>query len=108
MELKKLVDFLSPQEFADMGIAKLSEKEQEAVLKWGIAQYSLGQHVFSTIDEIKYDGRVVVLDDGTRWEVASHDDSVADLWTPSDEVVVIDGKMYNLSDAESIDVEEDD
>lgn len=107
MELKKLADFISPQEFSEMGIAKLTDREQEAILKWGVRQFSLGQHVFGAIDEIKYDGRVVVLDDGSRWEVASYDDSVADLWSPSDEVVVIDGKMYNLADSESIDVTED-
>ena len=34
--------------------------------QFALHMYLLGQHTVSTIDEVKYDGRLVVLDDGTR------------------------------------------
>lgn len=51
--------------------------------------------------------RFIVLDNGSRWEVDSLDSSTAEYWNFLDDVVVIDGKMYNLEGAESVDVTEE-
>ena len=69
--------------------------------------YGLGQHVVSEIDKVKYDGRLIVLEDGSRWEVSSGDVDEAESWDPLDKVVVIDDEMYNIEHAPKISVEEE-
>lgn len=82
--------------------------EQKAVIgEFGFHMYRLGAPKVGDIDEIKYDGRFVILDDGSRWEVASHDAYTADMWTPVTKVAVIDDVTYNLDDAEHVDVTEE-
>jgi len=66
--------------------------------------YQLGQHVVADIEEVKYDGRLIILDDGSRWEVESFDSSTADMWGAMDKVVVIDDEMYKLEDLEKVSV----
>ncbi|ORV21093.1 hypothetical protein AWB98_02085 [Mycolicibacterium conceptionense] len=70
--------------------------------------YRAGKHVVDDIDRIKYDGRLVILDDGSRWEVDSVDTYTVDSWRPGTKVAVIDDVMYNLGDAEHADVSEED
>lgn len=44
--------------------------------RFGLWSYTLGQHLLSEMAEIKYDGRLIVLEDGTRWEVDRHTEGV--------------------------------
>ena len=69
---------------------------------WGLRMYGIGQHKVGDIHEIKYDGRVVVLDDGSRWEVEL---STIDFWGEFTNVAIIDDEMYRLE--ESVSVTED-
>ena len=69
--------------------------------------YSLGAPTVSDIDEIKYDGRLVILEDGLRWEVSALDVNDVDLWLAYGKVVVLDDVMYRLEDAEHADVTEE-
>jgi hypothetical protein len=85
----------------------LPAETQEQIGRFGLQMYSLGQHVVSEISEIKYDGRLIILDDGTRWEVDSIDASTSELWSGFSKVVVIDGEMYNIEDAEKVSVQEE-
>ena len=64
--------------------------------------YGIGQHKVGDIHEIKYDGRVVILDDGSRWEVEL---STIDFWGEFTNVAIIDDEMYRLE--ESVSVTED-
>lgn len=71
--------------------------------------YSLGQHIVADIDDIKYDGRVIVLSDGSRWEVDAGDAFTASMWSPIlDKVIVIDNEMFKLDDSEKVCVERED
>jgi hypothetical protein len=81
--IKKILDIekmMRPEEIAESGITNLSELEQQAIFRWGLLMFGLGQHKVGDIHEIKYDGRVVVLDDGSRWEVDSYDASTVDFF----------------------------
>lgn len=69
---------------------------------WGLRMYGIGQHKVGDIHEIKYDGRVVILDDGSRWEVEL---STIDFWGEFTNVAIIDDEMYRLE--ESVSVTED-
>lgn len=104
MELSELMDAKTEEA---CGAAKLTRQERKALLEWGFRMYRLGQHVHSEIDKIKYDGRVIILEDGTRWEVDSSDTVTSEDWLSGDAVVVIDDRMYKLDKFESVAVEED-
>ena len=90
-----------------LGWDKLSEAEQEQLGRYAMYNYSLGKHTQGDIESVKYGGRLVVLDDGSRWEVDSVDEYTAETWGDSTKVVVIDDTMYNLDGAESISVTEE-
>jgi hypothetical protein len=96
---------MTSDEILASGINKLSESEQQAILAWGLRSYSLGQQKVGDIHDIKYDGRVIILDDGSRWEVGSYDASTVELWGEFTKVVIIDDEMYRLE--ESVSVTED-
>ena len=98
---------LSDEEVQELGVNEMSETQIAALNSWGLRMFVLGQHRKASIDEIKYDGRLIILDDGSRWEVDSIDASTAEFWGLFDEVVVIDDKMYNLDGCESFDVVEE-
>lgn len=87
-----------------LGWDRLSPAQQETVGEFGVFMYELGSPTVGDIDEIKYDGRLVILDDGSRWEVDSVDSYTVDLWSPFTKVAIIDGVIYNLDDAEHADV----
>jgi hypothetical protein len=69
--------------------------------------FRLASPVVEDIVEIKYEGRLVVLNDGSRWEVDSLDSGTVDLWGPFTKVAVIDGVMYNLEDGGNAEVTEE-
>lgn len=98
---------VQPDWRARMGWAQLTANQQAAIAEWGLHMYGMAAPVVDDVDEVKYDGRVVVLDDGSRWEVAAHDADVSDTWTYVTKVAVIDDVMYNLTDAEHVDVTEE-
>ncbi|MDV3125275.1 hypothetical protein M1247_10165 [Mycobacterium sp. 21AC1] len=86
----------------------LDTAQQATLGEFGYYMYRAGKHVVEDIDKIKYDGQLVILDDGSRWEVDSTDAYTVDSWSPGTKVAVIDDVMYNLDDAEHVDVSEED
>jgi hypothetical protein len=99
-----LEQLMSSEELQATGSILLIAEQQEALVDWGMRMYQLGQHVVADIEEVKYDGRLIILDDGSRWEVESFDSSTADMWGAMDKVVVIDDEMYKLEDLEKVSV----
>ena len=85
----------------------MTEEQRLVLSDWGMRMFTLGQYVVADIDDIKYDGRLVILDDGTRWEVDAIDSSTAEMWSPMDKVVVIDDEMFKLADMEKVAVQQD-
>lgn len=103
-----LETMMTNEEREQCDVARLSSTQREHLTRWGLRMFGLGQHVVSEIDKIKYDGKLVVLNDGSRWEVADMDQSTASLWSELDKIVLIDGDMYNIEDCEKIEVTEED
>jgi hypothetical protein len=99
-----LEQLMSLEELTATGSISLTAEQQEALLSWRMRMYQLGQHVVADIEEIKYDGRLIILDDGSRWEVDSFDSSTAEMWGPMEKVVIIDDEMYKLDDLEKVSV----
>jgi hypothetical protein len=104
IELERL---LQHHEAEKIAIASLTDAQPQALAEWGMRMYTLGQHVVASIEEIKYDGRLVILDDGSRWEVDSSDTVTAETWSPTDKVAVIDGEMFKLDEFEMVHVEQE-
>ncbi|CQD08037.1 hypothetical protein BN970_01550 [Mycolicibacterium conceptionense] len=103
------LDVFVPTHFRErLGWDELDSKQRAALGEFGYFMYRAGKHVVDDIDRIKYDGRLVILDDGSRWEVDSVDTYTVDSWRPGTKVAVIDDVMYNLGDAEHADVSEED
>lgn len=104
--LNHLEKLMSQDEIERIGVQSMTETQQQALLEWALRMYKLGQHIVEDIDEIKYSGRLIILDDGTRWEVDELDADTADMWSSTDKVLVIDDEMYNLDQLEKISVEQ--
>jgi hypothetical protein len=89
------------------GWDQLTPTQQKTIGEYGFYMWRLASPTVAEIDEIKYDGRLIVLDDGSRWEVSSLDVNDVDLWSAYGKVVVLDDVMYRLEDAEHADVTEE-
>jgi hypothetical protein len=57
------------------------------------------------IDSVTSDGRIVVLEDGSVWEVESLDRIVSTLWLPTSEIVACEDKLINTDDDEVVSAE---
>ena len=118
--IEQLKAAMEPGEAQLIGIEGMTEAQHEALANWGMRMYGLGREragdqgaalggeMVGDIDEVKYDGRLIILTDGSRWEVDPMDASTADMWGPMDKVCIVDGDMYLLSDTERVAVVEDD
>ena len=78
---------------------------KEQIGRFGLDMHSMGKHVTGEISEIKYDGKLIVLDDGSRWEVDGVDATSCEFWAEYSKVVIIDGDMYNIEDSEKVGVQ---
>ncbi|MFN8578957.1 MAG: hypothetical protein U0354_19185 [Candidatus Sericytochromatia bacterium] len=107
MENLKLEKLMNQEEMNKIGINKLTQNECEALTKWGLRMFSLGQYHVADIDEIKYSGRLIILNDGSRWEVDEIDSGTSEYWDSFQKVVVIDDEMYLLENCEKVSVQED-
>lgn len=105
--IEQLRKLMTVEEAERMALDSMTPVQHEALLDWALRVYSMGQHVVGEIKQIKYDGRVILLNDGSRWMVDSVDALTAEMWCPSDRVVVIDGEMFRLDDLERVQVEEE-
>ena len=106
--LGALYKLLTPPELKILNVTSMTGIQRKTLEDWGMRMYGLGKNVASEIDTIKFDGRLVILEDGSRWEVHSSDSYVADGWMSGDRVVVIDNEMFRLDDSEKVGVDEGD
>jgi hypothetical protein len=98
---------MSEAELRSSGVSGLTEAQREVIAAWGLRMYGLGQYHLDDIEDIKYGGRLVILSDGSRWEVDEFDASVAEMWSPLDKVVVADDVMWKLDEMEKVTVTEE-
>ncbi len=102
-----LEELMQPDEICRIGIQEMTEEQQQALASWGMRMFSLGQHIVGNIENVKYNGRLIILDDDTRWEVDELDASTAEMWDTMDRVVIIDNEMFKLDDLEKVSVQQD-
>lgn len=100
-QLKKLME---EKDFSLLMINSMNEEQIDTLYNWGLKMFGLGQSVISDIDDIKLDGRLICLEDGTYWEVDEFEAYTADMWSFGDKVLVVDDEMYKLDDMEKVSV----
>lgn len=98
---------MTPAQARMLDVEKLHPTLAKAWLEWGMELFCLGQHHIGDIQEIKYDGHLVILDDGSRWEVDELDTATSGTWMEGDRVVIVDNEMYKLDEFEKVAVEPD-
>ncbi|MGV0578351.1 hypothetical protein ABQE57_07915 [Mycolicibacterium elephantis] len=91
----------------DMKWDSLTGEQRQAIVEYGSWMFDIAHPTVADIDDIKYDGRLVILDDGSRWEVDSLDVYDVEFWSRYSKVAVIDGVMYCLDDADHATVTEE-
>ena len=98
---------MTEEELAATGAELLTSSQKMELAAWGMKMFSLGHYRVSDIEEIKYGGRLILLEDGSRREVSKLDSATAESWTILDKVVVIDGSIWRLDDLERVEAEEE-
>jgi hypothetical protein len=104
---EQLARFMKNDQMTLLGVESMSEEQCQALYDWGMSMYSLGRTVVGDIRNIKYGGRLIILDDGTKWEVDETDTTTSNLWSVYDKVIIIDDDMYKLDDSEKVEVARD-
>jgi hypothetical protein len=93
---------MRPDEILQIGADDMTKSQIQGLVSWGLRMFGMGQHTVASIEDIKYEGRLVILDDGSRWEVDSVDVGTSELWSHLDKVVVIDDEMYKLDEGDMV------
>jgi len=55
-----------------------------------------------SVKSVHADGKIVILEDGTVWEIDDVDTVDTALWLPTTEIVVCDDKLINTDDDETV------
>lgn len=55
------------------------------------------------VKSIQADGKIVILEDGSVWEIDDGDVADTATWTATTEIVVCDDKLVNTDDDETVD-----
>lgn len=56
-----------------------------------------------SVRSVQGDGKIVILEDGSVWEVDDGDTADTATWTSGTEIVVCDDKLINTDDDETVD-----
>lgn len=106
--MERDLEKIMPADLAELlGVDTMTRHQKSALLSWITSVYTMGQHRVANIDQVKYDGHLVILDDGSRWEVDEVDTTTASLWDVLDKVLVADGEMWKLDESEKVIVTEE-
>ena len=55
------------------------------------------------VKSVQADGKIVILEDGSVWEIDDADTVDTNLWLAMSEIVVCDDKLINTDDGETVD-----
>ena len=91
---------MQPDEMESIGFHSMTSEQQLSLFKWGMKMRSISQPSVQPIKRVKYEGRLVVLEDGSRWEIDSNDVYSTEGWKEQHKALVMDGAIYNLDEME--------
>lgn len=96
------------EEIQSLCVHAMTSEQQQILIDWGMRMYSFGEQVIKPIRAVKYDGKLIILEDDSKWEIGDLDASTSEDWNVNDTVLVLDGIMYNLEEMEKVEVQEAD
>lgn len=99
---------LFDDEINELSLNTMNEIQKEGLAKLILRLYSLGSPIarIEEITEIKFDGKLIELSDGSKWEVDNYDSSTSCLWNYFDKVLVYEDSMWKLDDMEKVGIVE--
>lgn len=59
MESVDVRTLMSPDEVLEIGIEAMSDAQRQAIARWGLRMYELGEAIVGHIEEVKYGGRMI-------------------------------------------------
>lgn len=104
---KLLSELMGKEELDTLRVEQMSIEQQAVLLNWMLRRARESSVNLFEIESIKYGGRLIVLDDGSRWEVGEDDTYISEMWCETDRVVIVDGEMFKLDERESATVAEE-
>jgi len=99
---------MRPEEIESLCVHTMTLEQQQVLHAWGMRMYSLGQQIIEPIKAIKYDGRLIILENDSKWDIGDGDIDTSEDWNIKDKVLVMDGMMYNLEEMEKVEAQEAD
>lgn len=100
-------DFFTHDEYEILNVDYMNSQQTEVLQSWLLRMMNLLQPEQGEITRIKYDGKLLQLTNGKKYEIDDYDALTSDMWSEGDSVIVLDGKMYNLESADSVDCQEE-
>jgi hypothetical protein len=103
-----LVALLGPELFDRLDWGRLSEQQRDAILS--VFRVGLGagaqSGAVSTIDAVLARGRVLICEDGSRWQARDHDDAeLIEDWGAGSLVAIYRQLVYRLDPYQAAEVE---
>ena len=74
-----LTQMMTEEELSATGADLLTSPQQMELAAWGMKMFTLGQYRVSDTEEIKYGGRLMILQDGSKWEVKPTSQGVVEI-----------------------------
>ena len=88
-----LIQNLTTEEPVSTEADPLTTSKQLELAAWGMKMFTLGQHRISDTEEIKYGGRLITLQEGSRREVNELDTTTEESRSTLVKAVVIDDSI---------------
>jgi hypothetical protein len=103
-----LAAYLGPELFSRLEWSRLSDAQRDAILS--VFRVGIGAGAQSgtvaTIDLVLGDGRVVICEDGSRWQTVADDDAeLVEDWGAGALVAIHRGLVYRLDPYQAVEVE---
>lgn len=105
---ENLLKFLNENEIQELSVTSMDLNQKEILYKLIMRMFSLGSSIAKVeeITEVKFDGKLIELSDGSRWEVDDYDSSTSSLWDYCDKVLIYEDSMWKLDDSEKVSIVE--
>jgi len=100
----KLKGLIGEEGFNYLEINSMESKQVDVLYNWGLKMFGLGQNIIADIEEVKFEGKLIVLNDGTYWEVDEYETDTSEMWDYGEKIIIIDDEMYKLDDMEKVNV----
>lgn len=101
---KMVFSLLEKEERDSLGVKLMNDEEKLALVKCLLSQRRKVECRFYVVEEVRYGGRLIVLDDDSRWEVDDVDITKSRHWVASDRVLLVDGTLIRLDQTKSVSV----